>query len=691
MKNNRSGKSVSALTRCLWLSLLSACSGGGGSGDGVAANSYGFSGHTVDDYVLGAEVSVYNAQGTRVFSTVTSDAGYFAVHGLPDGNYRLVVTGGVQDIDGLSATTHDQSPNTMRLTAYALSGDKGKVLVISPFSTGLEQGASSAAVYEERRLSVMNSMPSALVLDGAAAPSNNADALRTVVHAVRSAGGANVIVSELSDDGKLNESSGRDVTASLVTSNALLQNSGTIPVKDPSLVQCISDALETDVVTPEHLRTLTELSCRGYGISSLSGLSAATALSVLDLADNWLAEADLSGLPNLKQVSLRHNSLKVFPRLPAKGVELADLTGNCIAAAYWTTNAQAAGAFIGADDQHEICSFYRPKVFAARFVARNNTSYAAYNVVMPRGQTCEVSFHDDAGGDSRKAILCDGSVRLASAPGRWPKATLWIDGKSVKTVGLTDPAARADGSYVFNQATGALTMTWVSSSLPDGCGPRLGTEHDTAVVGATSLEISGANDRFGRDAGIAGNIRGTWTALDNGNTFWLKFSDDGKISVSANIANPAACTPSDPPTPPDTQGPWPFQLTGGSAGVVKFVDTAGATAPIPADAMVRIVPLRFQNNASGWDGPLCKLSGSGAFGSSCLIRGDPAAMGIAFADPNEKFQVVVFRNHVEPTKPDWNCREDVYRYVGDRMSNGQWSTITVRPLDYQDRSGEICQ
>lgn len=65
-------------------------------------------------------------------------------------------------------------------------------------------------------------------------------------------------------------------------------------------------------------------------------------------------------------------------------------------------------------------------------------------------------------------------------------------------------------------------------------------------------------------------------------------------------------------------------------------------------------------------------------------------MGAAFADVNEKFQVVVFRNHVEPTKSDWNCKEDIYRYVGSQITNGQWSSVTVRPQDYQDSSGEIC-
>lgn len=134
----------------------------------------------------------------------------------------------------------------------------------------------------------------------------------------------------------------------------------------------------------------------------------------------------------------------------------------------------------------------------------------------------------------------------------------------------------------------------------------------------------------------------------------------------------------------------PFQLTGASAGVVRFVDAAGASAPIPSDAMVRIVPLRFQNNAAGWDGPQCKLSSSGAFGKDCRIYGSGVAMAAAFADPTETFQVVVFKNHIDPAKWDWNCKEDLYGFPGSRLTNGQWSLITVRPQDYQDRSQDIC-
>lgn len=216
------------------------------------------------------------------------------------------------------------------------------------------------------------------------------------------------------------------------------------------------------------------------------------------------------------------------------------------------------------------------------------------------------------------------------------------------------------------------------------------------VTGFTAADISVVNGSVGAFSTVSPSV---YTLLVSPPP-----NDVGTITVNvaAGVANDAAglgntaATQAEQAfiTTPDTGdgGTTVFQLTGGSMGSVRFVDDAGATAPIPADAMVRIVPLRFQNDASGWDGPLCKISlDTGAFGNECVIYGDPVAMGAAFADPSETFQVVVFRNHIDPGGQSWNCGEDTYRYVGQGMLNGSWSSIQVRPIDYGDRSGDVCQ
>ena len=58
-------------------------------------------------------------------------------------------------------------------------------------------------------------------------------------------------------------------------------------------------------------------------------------------------------------------------------------------------------------------------------------------------------------------------------------------------------------------------------------------------------------------------------------------------------------------------------------------------------------------------------------------------------DTSNSFQVVVFKNHIEPDKSNWDCGEDVYKYVGEGSAS-LWQNIEVTPSDYQDRSDETC-
>ena len=76
--------------------------------------------------------------------------------------------------------------------------------------------------------------------------------------------------------------------------------------------------------------------------------------------------------------------------------------------------------------------------------------------------------------------------------------------------------------------------------------------------------------------------------------------------------------------------------------------------------------------------------------TSCYSSGNETEIQQAFSDNSETFQVVIFKNHIYPNEFNWNCGEDVYRYVGDGLPNGAWSNIEVNPTDFQDRSGENC-
>jgi len=122
------------------------------------------------------------------------------------------------------------------------------------------------------------------------------------------------------------------------------------------------------------------------------------------------------------------------------------------------------------------------------------------------------------------------------------------------------------------------------------------------------------------------------------------------------------------------------------SGHVTFEDLAS----VPSDAYVGVVPSRYQNDASGWNRLICKIDSTGNFGSECYIDHDETGMRTAFEDNSETFQVVVFKNHIEPSEYNWNCGEDLYAYIGSNEANGAWSSLIVKDEDYQDRSDEVC-
>ncbi|MBO0614893.1 Ig-like domain-containing protein [Thiothrix fructosivorans] len=132
-------------------------------------------------------------------------------------------------------------------------------------------------------------------------------------------------------------------------------------------------------------------------------------------------------------------------------------------------------------------------------------------------------------------------------------------------------------------------------------------------------------------------------------------------------------------------------LNGIVSGNVAFVDGSQNAIAIPADAWVRIVPSRFQNNVSHWHGLQCKLGSDGSFGSSnCYTQDETENLAQALADDAETFQIVVYKNHIDSTGYHWNCGEDAYKYVDGSAAKNGWESITVIPDDYQDRSGEQC-
>ena len=129
------------------------------------------------------------------------------------------------------------------------------------------------------------------------------------------------------------------------------------------------------------------------------------------------------------------------------------------------------------------------------------------------------------------------------------------------------------------------------------------------------------------------------------------------------------------------------------SGHVTFKDSNDNTIAVPSDAWVRVVPTEYQEDGN-WNGFECKVGSNGSFGEECYLEGDDAEVnGIIeiFQADNTTYQVAVYKNHIEPdSHHHWNCGEDVYNYVGDKVSSSSWENIIVYPNDYQDRSSEIC-
>ncbi|WP_456458938.1 hypothetical protein [Nitratifractor sp.] len=133
----------------------------------------------------------------------------------------------------------------------------------------------------------------------------------------------------------------------------------------------------------------------------------------------------------------------------------------------------------------------------------------------------------------------------------------------------------------------------------------------------------------------------------------------------------------------------PYRL---DEGEVDFYDSQGVPIAAPSDAWVRLTA-RDDDGEYKWDTRMsCKVQPDGRFKDYCFIHAeDRAFWDRVLSDPDRLYQIVVFRNHIEPQKDNWDCGEDVYRYVGQDLTQDNWSQIVVTPDDYQDRSSEQCR
>ena len=124
-------------------------------------------------------------------------------------------------------------------------------------------------------------------------------------------------------------------------------------------------------------------------------------------------------------------------------------------------------------------------------------------------------------------------------------------------------------------------------------------------------------------------------------------------------------------------------------GKVTFYNELNQIKPIPSDAHIRIVPSRFQNEDSGWEGLACTIDSNGSFGDNCYTH-EERGVRDAFADDSETYAIQVYKNSVKPDDVFMYCADDLYKAESMNQPKNSWNTIDVYPNDYVHMDSSDC-
>lgn len=438
--------------------VFSCGGGGGGETQGLAdANAPGaLSGYVVDDYVLNGTVKVYDAAGNLVATTTSGDYGYFSTNAKEGQNYRVVITGGVQDVDGLASTTDDQRPNTATLTALSLA-DQSRKIVVSAISTGIEAyAAGDATKYQDKATVVQAVFPGAMYLATGDSPGN---VLKGIALATENAGGFSNLVAEFSDDGDLNGS--KTVSAdTLIQAKTLISSLDKTGIADPALLGCVWDAFDKDPgeLTQSIMDSVTELHCSRKGVKSLQGIEQFRNLEEIDLSGNALTSArSLAGLSKLQHVAINNNYLRDLDVSGLADGAYYSLAGNCLtSASKIANNINAVGNNRRQKDPAQ-CTI--PRVLSLRAIARkNNPLEISYKVEDVQSLPCELEVMGQ-----KKTLSCDGNLHVLRLD------DLILPEKSTQLVKLTINGYFLDSSRI--EYYGYSTVRIRAITVPSTVGP----------------------------------------------------------------------------------------------------------------------------------------------------------------------------------------------------------------------------
>lgn len=291
--------------------LLASCGGGGSSS--VTPETATRSGYAVDDYVIGGKVSIFSlSSGAVVYETTTGDKGLFQWPQTLSGAVRVEITGGNEDYDGSASTTSDQKPFEGKISALLYAEKQDAPLIVSAITTGLVNSSSGdISKYDSAKSDLPSEISKQFFATSADNQSDIGDKLE-VVKKVQRAMGFNSIVSEISDDGKINNTAGLSSSSLSAPISVASTNSALSGIQDISLQMCMASTLDKDIknISTSDLRSLTKLYCSDAGIRSLSGIEVASNLEVLQLDSNEITNvAPVVSLSKLYFLNIENNNV----------------------------------------------------------------------------------------------------------------------------------------------------------------------------------------------------------------------------------------------------------------------------------------------------------------------------------------------------------------------------------------------
>lgn len=285
-------------------------------------------------YLVDARVKIVDDEAKRTVATVrTGDYGKFSAE-IPDGieKIRISVTNGRVDADGRMKTLYDSLPQHDYVTGYYdLNKSKGKRLVVSNISKGLWRYRKKNPEGYEAALAKLPIRIRAIF-----PASNNLSKVERVHRLLDRWIGKNVICLELSDNGLLDGSRYKHLTATLV--NRLLAPSR--PLQDRGLDICVRMALKkqgvkvglTGKLSATQLKKLRSLECSDRGVKSLKGITRLKNLKRLTLSGNGLRDiSDLKRHSALEYLDISYNYLEdISPLANIATLKNVIVPDNCI-------------------------------------------------------------------------------------------------------------------------------------------------------------------------------------------------------------------------------------------------------------------------------------------------------------------------------------------------------------------------